>query len=80
MKSLLTPTVEEARSAYRHAWYGFCLAPSSILRFEQLQIMDAMRPFCALIKNGREWQRFTESIPGYMAYLNRRRREEGVEE
>lgn len=80
MEPISTPTMLAARSAYRQAWFGYCLSPCSEKRFEQLLIMQAMKPFCALVKNGREWQKFIATIPGYTSYLSRRRIEEGLDQ
>ena len=43
---------------------------------EQLLLMKELKPHCALVRNGREWRRFIETIPGYMLYLERYRQEE----
>jgi len=72
---VVAPTVESARSAYLQAWYGFCLGSTREQRCEQLMIMAALKPFCALVKNGRDWRKFIETIPGYNSYLERRRNE-----
>jgi hypothetical protein len=77
---LVYPTVEEARLAYRQAWFGYCLNHTRESRYDQLMIMVAMKPFCALVRNGREWRRFTATIPGYTSYLKRRLHEEGLED
>ena len=76
MDLVCAPTVSAARAGYMLAWYGFCLGFTKEKRMEQLLLMKELKPHCALVRNGREWRRFIETIPGYMLYLERYRQEE----